>query len=652
MVESEVDLSTIIPAYNAMPYLKSLVDSIMMQLPLEDGYSVEVIIVDDGSTDDTGRYCDAVAHSNSNVIVFHQNNSGSPAGPRNIGIKAAKGRYLFFADADDPFFPNSIRRIIAYAYEKDLCVGVFEVDASDYDEDYYRGLFDRPQDGCTTENSLIMNSLGPYKLFKRSLVLDNNIAFPLTAFEDLNFTVECYMCASRISIVVDGHPFYKYRKRPDGIALSQEIKNEKSRAIFMSQESRAAGIMGALERCARKYDPSVHPRAFARFFESIWKKLLAENSLEEVQYVKRAMEDSSRWYTDEVRSVLPFSSMMVLDSLYKESTEDCLAALRCWPDGPSIRFLNEESLIYEALPAEDLAPVARGTIPFDKADKGSKLMNPHVNRNLVVDCVRKGDSFIFRGRFELLRKVGGSLKALFLVARIGPDREVVVSADLQNLLEEYPYGDVLHAKFGWSGVVHCGELARVALEDERESSIAHFYLRLEFEGGTFYENRFGHSRSAGVFSSFAENAVMSKGLVFAPTETSYGNLSLNIYRLPSIECQNAMVTAVEKAGWGRRRVFLQGDQGFDCYPGTKVVARCGKVEAVMSTGGRRSERLYRGVIVCPKAELGEINVFSFVGGGRIDYGFAKIEAKRTVGYFSLILRAARNRYRRLVHSRR
>ena len=105
-------LSVIIPAYNCEKYLVDAVESVRRQ-PVKD---IEIIIVDDGSSDSTGQICDRFRESHAEnafdggepaVRVIHQRNEGASAA-RNTGIRQASGEYLLFLDADDTYADNAI----------------------------------------------------------------------------------------------------------------------------------------------------------------------------------------------------------------------------------------------------------------------------------------------------------------------------------------------------------------------------------------------------------------------------------------------------------------------------------------------------------------------------------------------------------------
>ena len=91
------ELSIMIPVYNGQDYIVRCVDSIMRQ---QGADQYEIIVVDDGSTDDTPKISDAVASTYKNIRVIHQKNSGVSVA-RNNGIAASHGKYITFVDADD-----------------------------------------------------------------------------------------------------------------------------------------------------------------------------------------------------------------------------------------------------------------------------------------------------------------------------------------------------------------------------------------------------------------------------------------------------------------------------------------------------------------------------------------------------------------------
>src|SRR5699024_7351542 len=107
------DVSIVVPVYNAGRYLQDCLASLLAQdLPTD---RFEVIAVDDGSTDGSGELLDELATRHGNLGVIHQENSGWAGRPRNVGMDLARGRYIFFADADDQMAPDAARALVTFA---------------------------------------------------------------------------------------------------------------------------------------------------------------------------------------------------------------------------------------------------------------------------------------------------------------------------------------------------------------------------------------------------------------------------------------------------------------------------------------------------------------------------------------------------------
>ncbi len=100
-------LSIIIPIYNSEIYLQRCLDSLVSQTDK----NFEVILIDDGSTDDSANICEHYCSSNYNFKYFHQKNAG-PSAARNLGIKYAKGEFISFIDSDDFVSSSYVEKIL------------------------------------------------------------------------------------------------------------------------------------------------------------------------------------------------------------------------------------------------------------------------------------------------------------------------------------------------------------------------------------------------------------------------------------------------------------------------------------------------------------------------------------------------------------
>ena len=106
-------ISVIIPVYNVAPYLREAVDSAINQTYR----NLEIIMVDDGSTDGSGDICDEYASRDPRITVIHQKNCGSSSA-RNAGLDRATGEYIAFLDSDDAYDLSFIRTMIDVAFRE------------------------------------------------------------------------------------------------------------------------------------------------------------------------------------------------------------------------------------------------------------------------------------------------------------------------------------------------------------------------------------------------------------------------------------------------------------------------------------------------------------------------------------------------------
>ncbi len=110
-------LSIVVPVYNILDCLERCVHSLTAQTHAD----LEILLVDDGSTDGTGDLCDTLAKEDTRIRVFHKENGGSSSA-RNLGIRMAKGEYLGFVDSDDYVEPDMYERLYRVVCEKNALV--------------------------------------------------------------------------------------------------------------------------------------------------------------------------------------------------------------------------------------------------------------------------------------------------------------------------------------------------------------------------------------------------------------------------------------------------------------------------------------------------------------------------------------------------
>lgn len=116
-------ISVIIPAYNCETTIERCIDSVLQQ---KGAYCTEIIVIDDGSTDQTARCVQKMVKSFSNVFLFSKENGGVSSA-RNDGMKKASGDYIMFVDSDDVLKPGLLDALMTKAIGADLIVGGIEL---------------------------------------------------------------------------------------------------------------------------------------------------------------------------------------------------------------------------------------------------------------------------------------------------------------------------------------------------------------------------------------------------------------------------------------------------------------------------------------------------------------------------------------------
>lgn len=231
-------LSIIIPVYNAEAYLDECLHSILTQsFP-----DYELILIDDGSNDNSGKICDKYANLNNSIRVLHLRNGGASAA-RNRGLDIASGKYVWFIDADDWIdkdFLNSLNwdmmpDILFFGYKNISKTSRETCQIQSYDITYRENFGDVIDSLFTHRNQYFGFSWN--KIFRRSIIENHNIRFRenLIIKEDEVFTLEYCKHISNISIL-SATP-YNYRILQDSVSHSPRKKrNMYELATFLDKE--------------------------------------------------------------------------------------------------------------------------------------------------------------------------------------------------------------------------------------------------------------------------------------------------------------------------------------------------------------------------------------------------------------------------------
>lgn len=207
-------ISVIMPIYNTEQYIDDAVNSIVSQTCPD----WELIAIDDGSTDDSGRIIDEWASRDSRIRVFHTENAGVAAA-RNLGLEKMSGEYIQFIDSDDRLAPTALEEIISVMEGSDIDMVIFDAYHERIDMNYYFrcpipvGIYD-PRTVLIELTKPLLPSYLWDKPCRSTLYRD--IVFPEgELYEDV--AVAFYPIPRARKIAVIGKPLYYYRQRRDSI---------------------------------------------------------------------------------------------------------------------------------------------------------------------------------------------------------------------------------------------------------------------------------------------------------------------------------------------------------------------------------------------------------------------------------------------------
>ncbi|MFG3494093.1 glycosyltransferase family 2 protein [Streptomyces sp. NPDC047928] len=234
MPENTPDVSVIIGAYDAMPYLVKCLESVEAQTLGPD--RVELLAVDDGSTDGTGAYLEEfAARTKIPTRVVRQANSGGPSAPRNTGLKLARGRFVFFLDADDHLGEEALERLVAMADRAGTDVVLGKVVG--VNRNAAKSMWKQTVERADIYASNVKYTLSAQKLFRRELLVRHGMRFDesLTTGEDALFTMEAYLRGRGVSVVAD-YVCYYLVGREDGKHLTR-------RGSYAARFASAAALM-------------------------------------------------------------------------------------------------------------------------------------------------------------------------------------------------------------------------------------------------------------------------------------------------------------------------------------------------------------------------------------------------------------------------
>jgi len=216
-------VSVVIPVYNSQDYLPKCLESLLLY---EEGF-LELLLVNDGSTDDSLKVCEAYANNNSNIVLINKQNEGVSES-RNIGTQRAKGKYILYMDSDDWLVPLALYNMYHFAerYDCDIVQCGFYYAYKDY------LLFDRrtkkeyPNPVVLSKdqameylvrNRVVSNFVWA-KLYKKALVQNHSFRHDVSMGEDFYWMHRVIHEATKVGVISE--PGYFYRQNSESLSSS------------------------------------------------------------------------------------------------------------------------------------------------------------------------------------------------------------------------------------------------------------------------------------------------------------------------------------------------------------------------------------------------------------------------------------------------
>ena len=249
-------VSIIVPVYNVEKYVERCIKSVIMQ----SYKNIEIILVNDGSTDGSGAICDLYKEKDNRIKVIHKENGGL-SDARNCGIRNSEGKYLAFIDSDDYIHSDYIKRMMEEAVEGGSDIVLCSYRKVYLDGSYADcGAFSLSTDGKDVQNYLYNEKYNPEifdvawnKLYKKELF--SEIWYPVGRIhEDCGTTYRILYRAEKIMVIPD--ILYYYVIRDGSLKQTLNVKekmdwcqNEKERLEFYSKH----GMKYLSERSMKSY---------------------------------------------------------------------------------------------------------------------------------------------------------------------------------------------------------------------------------------------------------------------------------------------------------------------------------------------------------------------------------------------------------------
>ena len=295
-------VSIIVPVYNSELYLKSCVDSLINQRYAD----IEIILVDDGSKDNSGKLCDEFKEKNEKIVVIHKENGGTSTA-KNLGIENAKGKWIVFVDSDDYVDDNYVDHLIenAISLNSDFVASGFEIN---YSKDNYsvpvgfpdeKAIFKDTElkDGIYTIDLYSLLNVDVCKIYKKTILIENNIRFDkkLNTGEDLVFNCEYLKYVHKIVLLSEIS--YHYIRR-DEVSLVNLYRSNMIEMVKQCNQARYE-LYNFYDMLKGKYE-QIYAKSYIGYMSScvpnMYRRDCKITKLEKCNSIKQIMYDDKLQY--------------------------------------------------------------------------------------------------------------------------------------------------------------------------------------------------------------------------------------------------------------------------------------------------------------------------------------------------------------------
>ena len=286
-------VSIIVPVHNTGIYLEECLESLINQT-LED---IEIICVNDASTDNSLNILNAYAHRDSRIIVIDSKVNVKAGGARNLGIKAANAIYVGFVDSDDFVSKNMYQTLVENS--EDMTADIVNTNLYVYHDD-----MDMPYHNIPIERDLTIEEIkcliAPYGMrmvtgiFKKTLFDNFSLYYPENVFyEDNAISIPLFLMADSIVLINNIYPTYYYRTTNESSITKSSISLEKlydrrATAFMMLNHTKRLG-------CYEKYSEEIDFVFYKLFLRNTLAVYLSKNRFPNLFFMKRLYQDYEKY---------------------------------------------------------------------------------------------------------------------------------------------------------------------------------------------------------------------------------------------------------------------------------------------------------------------------------------------------------------------